>query len=287
MKVLINNDFKAIRQGLFVAASEDSGEFILDTENCDLACATLLEIAVANKISLKKEKKEVMVSNLEAGLLNLNLREMNEMSDSQKVLEIVLAGFEAEKKDDEMLVEIVNAGIPFRNAGKMFRACVEEHGLRISGKKRADAIEEILESNEFYPETFEEVQKMCERISVGNKKAEIEPVPDTTTTQAMKAIKKFLKSKEIEFPKAPKKAKGGLRLRFLSFAASNPESTDEDLAAWFSSNTKDKSEADVAKWMNRYSATINHGRAMAQYCLDNSLTPAPVSVSDSEEEDEE
>lgn len=299
MLVLINGDFKALRQGQFVSVSEDSkecGDFILDTDNCDYSCATLLEIASANKFSLKKERKEDMVSKLETGLQLLNLPEMNKMSDTDKVLEIVTEGFKAELPDDQMLVQIINSGVPYRLAGKMFRVCVENNGFRISGKKRAEAIDKILEDNEFFPETFAEVEAMCERIAVGVSAVEakdgneaveaIEAVSDTTTQQAMKAIKKFLKVKEIEFPKAPKKAKGGLRLRFLTFAATHPAATDEELADWFASNTKDKSEEDVAKWMKRYSAVINHGRAMAKFCLDNDVAPAAESFYGETEEAE-
>ncbi len=294
MLVLIGNNFKALRQGEFVTASEDCEEFILDTENCDLACATLLEIASANKISLKKEKKEDMVSKLETGLQLMKLPEMNEMSDTDKVLEIVTDGFAKEQKDEEILIRIVTeGGIQFRHASKMFRVCVEENGFRISGKKRAEAIESILQDNEFGIKddgsefTFADVQAMCERIAVGNKEAELEPVADTTTQQAMKAIKKFLKSMEIEFPTAPKKAKGGLRLRYLTHAAQNPAATDAELAEWYVANTKDKSYEDVQKSANRYSATINHGRAMAQFCIDNSVAPAPVTVATTEEAETE
>lgn len=286
MNVLISNDFKALRAGEFVTASEDSNEFILDTENCDLACATLLEIADANKIPLKKGKKNDMVSDLETGLLKLNLPEMSKMSETDQVKQIVTDGFAADQSDEQMIIQILEAKIPFRRAGKLFRQVVESLGLRISVKARAEAIEAILEDNEFYPEKFEEVQAMCERIAVGDKEAELEPVADTTTQQAMKAIKKFLKVKEIEFPKAPKKAKGGLRLRFLTFAAANPAATDEELATWYMKNTKDKSSSDVEKWMKKYSATINHGRAIAQFCLDNEVVPAPVTVEEVAEETE-
>lgn len=287
MLVLINNDFKALRHGAFVTACEESGEFILNTEDCDLAVATLLEIGNANKISLKKEKKQDVVSKLEAGLLTLKLPEQNQMSDSEKVKEIVLAGFEKELQDDDMLIQIVKAGIPFRKANKMFRSCVEDHGLRISAKKRAEEIEEILEENEFFPETFDEVKAMSERIAIGNSKEGLEKVADTTTQQAMKAIKKFLKAKEIEFPKAPRQPKGGLRARFLGFASLNPTSTDEELSQWFLDNTKNKDDKDAEKWMNRYLPTINHGRAIAQFCLDKDISPAPVTVAEKAEETED
>ncbi|MCH9735889.1 MAG: hypothetical protein K0U78_15275 [Actinomycetia bacterium] len=268
MKVLINNDFKALRQGDFLTASDDSSEFIFDTENNKLMPIQLLEIASSNKITVNKNgSAEEIVSELETGLLKLNLPEMNEMSNSEKVLKIVTAGFEAGLKDDDMLMQMVQEGIPFRQCGGLFRQCVEQHGFRISAKKRTEQVSEILESNEFYPETFSEVQEMCERIAVGNKDAGLEKVPDTTTNQALKLIKKFLKEKEIEFPKAPKKPKGGLRERYLNFAAANPQASDEDLAAWYRENTKNKSEEDVSKWMNRYHATVNHGRAIASFVL--------------------
>lgn len=276
MKVLISNNFKAMRQGEFATASEEVGEFILNTEDCDFSAATLMEIASANKIKLKKEKKELMVSNLEAELIKLKLPEISKMSNTEKVKQIVISGFEAEKTDDEMLVEIVQSGISFRQATKMFRTCVEDNGLRISAKKRYDSILEILESNEFSADTFEQVQAMAQRISVGDQENGLEPVGDTSVHQATKAIRKYCKDLEIEFPKAPRKPKGGLRSRYLGFAASNPLVTDAELEQWYIENTNEKSSEDITKWMNRYNPTINHGRAVAAKAIETGEV-APLS----------
>lgn len=268
MKVLINTDFKAMRQGSFVAASEECGEFVFDSDNCDFTCATLSEIAIANKIKIKKEKRDLMILSLTDGLTNLKLPEQNQMSNSEKVKQIILEGFEKEKDDDQILVEMVQAGISFRNAGKMFRQCVEENGLRISSKKRQESILEILERNEFVAESYDAVQDMADRIAVGDKQKELEPVADTSRNQALKVIRKYCKDLEIEFPKADRIPKGGLRARFLSFAASNPLITDAELEDWYVSSTKQKSDDQATKWMNRYSATINHGRAVAAKALE-------------------
>ena len=153
MKVLISNNFKALRQGEFVSANADVGEFIFDSENCeDMAIATLLEISSGNDLSVKKAKKSIVVENLTTQLKSLELQEMNEITDSQKVAEIVAAGVEAGSDDEVMLLEIIQAGIKFKVAGKLFAQAMQAGGYRITSKDRKAQGREILVDAEFTPE---------------------------------------------------------------------------------------------------------------------------------------
>ena len=57
-KVLINQNFKALRVGSFVEANESDGEFILTRDPQELPLGTLMEISKANKLNIKRESKE-------------------------------------------------------------------------------------------------------------------------------------------------------------------------------------------------------------------------------------
>lgn len=256
MKFLINASFKAIRNGVFVTANIDAGEFVIDTED-DVkkipAVATLGEIASANKLSLNlKEKKSVVLENLVTGLTSLNLPEQNEMSESELVKGIVEAGVEAGKTDDEMLLEIVTQGVKFKAAGRLFNQCMEAGGYRLSGKKRTEQINEILEESEFAPENYEEYAAMIERLT--------SEVNDTSEVQARKAIKAFAKENEIELPKLPAKSKGGIRSKIFDAVIANPAMTEGDLKEMLAGLSKDEETAD--KHFRYYMPVVEFGQRL-------------------------
>jgi len=126
MKVLISNNYKALRVGQYVKADDSVGEFVFDSENCEHSVATLLEICSTNKIKAKKDKKEKVISILEAGIIKLELPQMSERPLSEVVAEIVEAGFAAGKEDDDIKIEIVQAGVPFKLANKLFTEVVTQ-----------------------------------------------------------------------------------------------------------------------------------------------------------------
>ena len=222
MKVLISNNFKALRQGEFVSANADVGEFIFDSENCeDMAIATLLEISSGNDLSVKKAKKSIVVENLTTQLKSLELQEMNEITDSQKVAEIVAAGVEAGSDDEVMLLEIIQAGIKFKVAGKLFAQAMQAGGYRITSKARKEQGRAILVDAEFTPESYEALQAMIEQIT--------DEVDDTTTSQAHAICKAYAKEFEIELPKPAKKASGGIKSKITSWIVANPTASVEDL----------------------------------------------------------
>ena len=223
MKTLTSSNFKALRQGEFVTASENAGEFIFDSENCELAVATLIEISNANGFKLSKGRKSTAVETLNTQLNSLELPEMNEITDTQKVAKIVANGVEAGHDDDTMLIEIVQAGIKFKAAGKLFNQAMAEGGYRITAKDRKEKGRAILVDAEFAPESYDELQAMIERIS--------EEVDDTTTSQANSICKSYAKEFELELPKAPKKAKstGGFRKVIGGYLLENPSATSDQL----------------------------------------------------------
>jgi len=207
VKYIINPSFKAIFKGKFSAASTDDGEFEYNSDGAadDFpALATLIEIGKANGLKISsKAKKADAIEQLNAHLETLEINEVNEMTDTQKVEEIIEAGLEAGQTDDEMLVEIVNQGVSFKSAGKLFKSVMETKGYRITAKERGEKINDILTGSDFGGEevTAETIQEAVKRITG--------EVADTSEKQALNSIRKFAKANEIDLPKVKKGGGGG------------------------------------------------------------------------------
>ena len=227
MKYLINSDFEVLRKGEYVEANENAGEFILDTEVDEPTGAVIEGIAEANHLPITHSAKVAAKrERLFNQLAEMPLSEVNEMTDSAKVKAIVSAGVEAGKSDNDMLVEIVNSGVSFKAATKLFKQAMEEGGYRINAKKRAELAAEILAKNDFAPATYDEVKEMAEHI--------IKEVPDTTNAQALAAIRKYAKENSIELPKPEKKGGGrsrsnSMRGRAYTWMVNNYNASDADL----------------------------------------------------------
>ena len=222
MKYLINGDFVALRKGDFVSANEDAGEFILDTEKDEPTGAVLEGIADANSLALKHSAKVVEKrQQIFNQLAEMPLSEVNEMTDSAKVKQIVEDGKIDGKTDNDMLVEIVNSGVSFKAATKLFKQALEEGGYAINSKKRAELAAEKLVKSGFEPETYDDVKEMAELLVSG--------IPDTTNAQALAAIRKYAKEKGVELPKAPKGAAQpgvrGFRAKMFGWMVQNPGAT--------------------------------------------------------------
>lgn len=263
-KFLFNSEFRAIRKGEFVAADENHGEFI-STENNELSLTLgqLQEIASSNGIEITATKKADVLSELFAQLDNLEIPTMNEKTDSQKVLDIVSAGHEAGKSEDEMLIEIVQAGIKFSNAVKYLKGALQELGLMISPKDRYESAKEIMEQSQFRPTSYEEVKAMATELT--------EQLPDTNEKQAVAAIRKYCREIEVEMPKAPKGAgavKGwaGPMTNVLDWLMQNADATDEQLAEFLVSIKKVDKEGKPDKFVKKFSmmrTIINKARETA------------------------
>jgi hypothetical protein len=236
---LINKEFKAVRVGQYVTAAEDAGEFIFNSEACDISNATLQEIAKKNKIQVNKgATKDELIAALVPGIAALNLPQQNEKPDSLIVKEIVQAGLEKDLEDEDMIVQIIEAGIKYKNAVKLFQNAVIELGARISNKDRKEKAYKILKDEEFAPTTFEEVSAMAERLA--------EEIPDTELSKAIGVIKGYCKENEIEYPK-PEKGKGvvgGFKGKFIAFIMNDPDASDEAIKKFVKDNGKEDRAAE-------------------------------------------
>lgn len=218
----INRNLKAIRTGEYVHKSinEDAGEFILNEES-DLHVATLKEIAEANSIKLSSTRKADILTEIIENLNERNLPIMSDKPQSELVREIVEAGHEAGKSEDDMLVEIVQAGVKFSAAMKLFRQTMTELGLRLSPKDKRELVNEIL-GDDFAPETADDMQEAVEKIASHDA---ISP------QQARSAVRRYLKEHEREIPKAVKQAAtGGIRAKIFDWLVENPNAGEEEFA---------------------------------------------------------
>ncbi len=235
MKYLVNADFEVLRKGAYVEANENAGEFILDTDVDEPTGAVIEGIAEANNFPITHSAK---VADKRERLFNqlaeMPLSEVKEMTDSAKVKSIVSAGVEAGKTDNDMLVEIVNSGVSFKAATKLFKQAMEEGGYRISAKKRAELAAEILAKSNFAPTTYDEIKEMAEHI--------IKEVPDTTNAQALAAIRKYAKGSNIELPKPERKGPGGgprgFRAKMFAWMVEHPDATRDEFERYIKENDK-------------------------------------------------
>lgn len=235
-KYLINSDYVAVRRGDFVEASETAAEFILDTGNNDLHISVMIEIAEANGLKIDPElKTSAYADTLEIKLYQLDIPEVNKMTDTQNVDTIVKAGFEAGKTDEDMIIELLESGVKFKEAGKLFKAACERLGLRKSAKNRKEEVFSILDEAEFAPENSDQLTQMVEYIA-GN-------VDDTSEKQALAAIKSWAKVNEVELPKAARAARAakstvtvagatGARAQIFNWMIGNKGFASEELSAF-------------------------------------------------------
>jgi hypothetical protein len=246
-KALVNPNYKILRVGQFVEANEESGEFLYEEGNyTNLTVAVLKEIASANKFSISsKLNKDDFSLALDEAINNSNFPQVNKMTDSKIAEEKIKEGMEAGLDDDTILISIVQAGVKFQNAGKLFKQYMQKNGLRVSPKERNAHIEEILEEAEFNPESIQEIHDMRAKLA--------KEVPDTSEKQALQAIRRFCKKNEIELPKIAKRV-GGMRAKFLDWLANNSTATQDDLSSWL--NEQDIEEERAEKLTKQYTPLI-------------------------------
>ncbi len=211
MKVLINEDFKAIRKGEFVTALKEANEFVL-TNDYDCEAIVLDEIIDANYLAISKKLNKA--NKLATILVKFEEKEMpqqNEKTATEKAAEelaavkkIVEDGCNAGTSEDMILVAIVNAGIKFSNATRLHKVAMQELGLLISPTERKTQINALIKKTKFKPETYDDVVSFAASIA--------ETVKNTTVKQASAALRSWAKVNEIKLPKKEKvKSSGGTR----------------------------------------------------------------------------
>lgn len=202
MKYLITNLFVAIRKGEFVKANEDAGEFIYDTDGVKPTRAVAIGLAEELKIKFSKSANIKTITHaVNEKLASINLPEIKEMTNSDKVEALIKDGKESDKSNDEIMIEVMQLGLGYKAAVKAFENTMRKLGFMMKPSDRTEAVKKILTDIDFKPETYEEIEKAVDYIC--------ENVAETSKAQARGAINKYAKENEIELPKKPKGQKGG------------------------------------------------------------------------------
>lgn len=259
MKYLIDGNFKAALKGEFVRVQSED-HFIIDTDelnDTNLTIGQLVEIANSNGIEINATKKSKVVDELVAGLNSIKkIKEVNKMTDSQNAEEIIVTGQELGKSKNEVLVDMVNAGILFNKATKLYNQICIQLGLEVSTTDRKAQINEYLVKNT--PE-YKEYAELLSTVAALQTN-----IPGLTSSQAVAGIKKFCKENQIEIPNKPKgekKAKGGFKTQLINWIVNNPLSTQKDLEQYVAQNKKKEGLASrysfVLEVANRVEAAHN------------------------------
>jgi len=149
----------------------------------------------------------------------------------QTHIDIVTAGFDNEKSDDEILRELFETGIPFNELRTIFNEVVKSQGLRLSASERKEKTAEILEG--WNPETSEEVSEKA--VSLASTLKLTEP-------KGLTAIRAWAKANDIELPKPERKPKvpklgfGGHIRTLLDFLKENRQASRDDVNAYCEQN---------------------------------------------------
>jgi hypothetical protein len=264
MKYLLNNNFKIMRKGSRVVANEGVGEFIYDDETSDLSHGQLKEIAEANKLQCVGKSKTQYQQSINEALKMVDVAEQNGPTETEKVEQIVREGFDAGHDDDTIMIAIVQAGISFRRASRMFKEAVETLGLRTSVKDVKDVARKLLAELEFNPSKYSEVQEVAEKL--------VETVEGASHSQAMTAIKAYAKENEIALPKREKGEKkagpsegSGFKYKVMAWILANPNFDTENMdgfKAFLAENDRIE-EKEIAAYVRRYVPIVKFARQFA------------------------
>jgi hypothetical protein len=234
MLYLINEHLRALQCGSELSFNESNGEFLYDSEAPDTpehSKAVMFGIAEANDIIIPDNlnKRSDIAKTLENALSKLKLLEINKMSEQEaQVKALIVDGIAADKTDDQILVSIVNAGVSFKNAGRLFKQITEGEGLRISNKTRLEQGFAILKRARF--KAAKEYSKVEEMIALILD--EETGVKDTDRVQAVRIIRRYAKEAEIVLPKAPKQAGTKSMTAIQNWMVENHGATEEEFRTY-------------------------------------------------------
>ena len=174
-----------------------------------------------------------------AHFANLDLKETIDTKS------IVTEGVESGKSDDDIMRELLDAGIHFRDVVGQFRAAMMAAGFILKPAERNAKLAELLK--DFAPESGPDVTDMIELMQA--------EIPRTTERQAMAAIRKYAAEQKIELPKVKKI--GGFKKKLFDWMVENPAASVDDLAEYVKANNKPESVA------RRYGEVMTLARKMA------------------------
>lgn len=191
MKIQITAEKVVVAFGEFVSVAPESTDSIVTEE---ATVATLNEVAVATGIEITAKRKADIITQLVEGLRTLNIPEVAEMTDTQKYLEVIQTGLDAEQSDDQIKEGLYNAGCGFGDINKVFSNILKEYKLRLTPKEIYVKASEFLTG--YAPEP-EDVNGHLAKI------AQLQDHLKVASTKAGSLMKKWAKEFEVTLPKAP------------------------------------------------------------------------------------
>jgi len=236
MKYLLKN-LKAVACGEELEAGKN--ELVFDPDGT-FKLAELKAIAKANGIEHGSRIKMT-----ELVVLIAEAFEKLELKEYLDIKGIVVTGIKAGKDDDAIMMELVEAGVPFRDVVGQFRTAMMAAGLILKPAERNEKLAALLE--DFEPGSDSDVSEMVALLMA--------EIPRTTERQAMAAIRKYAKANSIELPKV--KRMGGFKKKLFDWMVENPTASVGDLASFVSEKGKPES---VTK---RYSEVMLLAQKMA------------------------
>lgn len=238
MKYLLDKNLIPVARGETLEGDKDNLVFDPDGKN---VLKDLKAIAKANAIEHGAKVKMVDL----VGLISEAFEELD-LPEKLDIRSIVVAGIKAGKDDDTIMMELVNAGVPIRDAYGEFRTAMIRAGFLLRPKERNEKLTGLLDG--FNPETGDDVSAMLREL--------MDEVPRTTERQAMAAIRKYAKDNKIELPKV--KRVGGFKKKVYDWMLANPTATVDELGAFIAEKGKPES---VAK---RYGEVMILAQKMAE-----------------------
>jgi len=216
------------------------GEFVFDTDEKH-KLADLKAVAVANGI---EHDSKIKLADLAALITDVfSQLDLPEYLDKKA---IVIAGVKAGKSDNEIQLELIEAGVPVRDAVGEFRTALMAAGMLLKPKERNAKLAELLDG--FSPESGDDVSAKLREL--------MDAVPRTTERQAMAAIRKYAKDNKFELPKV--KRVGGFKKKVFDWMLANPTATVSELGEFVAKKGKPES---VAK---RYGEVMILAQKMAE-----------------------
>jgi len=159
---------------------------------------------------------------------------------------IVVAGVKAGKDDNQIMMELIEAGVPVRDVVGEFRTALMAAGMLLKPKERNAKLAGLLDG--FKPESGNDVSDKLREL--------MDAVPRTTERQAMAAIRKYARGNKIDLPKV--KRVGGFKKKVYDWMVLNPTASVLDLREF----VKDKGKPEnVSK---RYEEVLVLAQKMAE-----------------------
>lgn len=223
MKYLLDSNLAPISRG--ESLEGDANNLLFDPDGKNVL-KELKAIAKANGIEhdskVKLAELAALIADIFSGI------DLPEYLDTNS---IVIAGVKAGKDDDTIMLELINAGVPVRDAYGEFKTALMAAGYLLKPAERNAKLAELLDG--FDPETGDDVLDKLNEL--------MNELPRTTDRQAMAVIRKYAKDNKIELPKVKRVA--GFKKKVHDWMIANPTATVDELGKFVAQHNKPESVA--------------------------------------------